>query len=108
MDMIETALGRLVPINEVQTAIEDAILRLLFDYRSNPQNPNNEPMRVSDIEYAVSSDGALVVAALDALKADRPPLVEERDRFQQERTFNISGSGMRFVMNLPHGHSNAR
>ena len=107
MEMFETALGRLVPTHEAQTVLEDAILRLLFDYRLNPQNPNNFPMKLSDIVRAVSADEALVVAALDALKETPPPLVEERDRYQQERTFNITGSGVRFVRNMPQGLASA-
>ena len=99
--MFETALGRLVPTNEAQTVLEDAVLRLLVDYRLNPQNPNNVPMKLSDIARAVSSDPALVIAALDALKEGTPPLVEEQ--FQQERTFSITGSGVRLVRNMLQG-----
>jgi hypothetical protein len=106
MEMFETALGRLVPVHEVQTVLEDAILRLLFEYRLNPQNPNNVPMKLSDIVYAVSSAESLVVAALDALKEQKPALVEERGIFQQERTFSISGNGVRFVRNMPQGLAN--
>jgi predicted transcriptional regulator len=105
MDMIETALGRLIPTNEIQTALEDAILRLLFDYRLNPQNPKNVPMKLSDIAYAVNSEQGLVIAALDALKEDQPPLVEERESFQQQPTFSITGRGVRFVRNMPQGLS---
>lgn len=101
MEMFETALGRLVPANEVQTVLEDAIVRLLFDYRLNPQNPNNAPMRLTDVAYAVSADRALVVAALDALKEQQPQLIEERELLHGERTFSITGSGLRFVRNMP-------
>ena len=101
MEMFETALGRVVPASEVQTVLEDAILRLLFEYRLNPQNPNNVPMKLPDIVRGVVADAALAVAALDGLKENTPPLVEEGPRFQQERTFSISGSGVRFVRNMP-------
>ncbi len=67
MQMFETALGRLVPAHEAQTVLEDAVLRLLFDYRMNPQNPNNVPMKLSEIVRAVSADEPLVAAALDAI-----------------------------------------
>ena len=103
MEMYETALGRLVPVHEIQTVLEDAILRLLFEYRLNPQNPNNVPMKLSHIVHAVSSEQSRVVAALDALKEQQPALVEEREAFQQERTFRITGSGVRFVRNMPQG-----
>lgn len=99
--MYETALGRLVPINELQTVLEDAILRLLFDYRAHPQNPENVPMKLSDIVRGVSSEQALALGALDALHGDK--LVEEADRFQGERTFRITGQGVRFVRNMPQG-----
>ncbi len=103
MEMFETALGRLVPTSELQTVLEDAILRLLFSYRLNPQNPNNVPMKLSDIAHAVSSEQALVLAAIDSLKEEAPPLVEEGTAFQAERSFRITGSGVRFVRNMPQG-----
>ncbi len=100
--MIETAIGRYVQPNEVQTILEDSVLRVLFDYRINPQNPNNVPMKVSEIVRAVSSDFPLVVAALEALSQEQEPrLVEECKEFQAERTFRITGSGVRFVRNIP-------
>lgn len=100
---IETALGRLVPDHEVQTILEDQILLLLFDYRLNPQNRNNLPMKLSNIARAVSTDQTLVVAALDALREMVPPLVEEREMYQQEKTYRITGTGVRFVRNMPQG-----
>lgn len=102
MEMYETALGRLVPLNEVQTVLEDAILRLLFDYRMHPQNPDNAPMTLARVVHAVSSEPPLVIAALDALKEQNPPLVEERGTSQQ-RTFSITGTGVRFVRNMQQG-----
>lgn len=102
--MLETALGRLVGPHEVQTVLEDAILKLLYDYRMNPQNPSNVPMKLSDIVRGVQvNEQALVIAALDALKEQQPSFVEERERFQQERTFRITGTGVRFVRNVPQG-----
>jgi hypothetical protein len=73
----------------------------------NPQNPKNVPMKLSDIVRAVSSEQTLVVAALDALSEQQPPLVEENVPFQQDRTFNITGSGVRFVRNIPQGFASA-
>lgn len=107
MEMFETALGRLVPVNEAQTVLEDAVLRLLFEYRLNPQNPNNAPMKLSAISQAVSSDPALVQAALDAMTADAPPKVDSRGLFQGEPAFSISGAGVRFVRNMPQGFASA-
>ena len=101
MQEIKTALGRWVPSHEAQTVLEDSVLRLLFDYRMNPQNPKNVPMKISDIVRAVSSTPQLVIAALHALKENQPALVEERELFQQEQTFAITGSGVRFVRNIP-------
>ncbi len=103
MQMFETALGRLVPAHEAQTVLEDAVLRLLFDYRMNPQNPNNVPMKLSEIVRAVSADEPLVVAALDAMKEISPPLVEEMPLWQAERAFRITGRGVREVRNMPQG-----
>ncbi len=107
MEMIETALGRLVPENEAQTVLEDAVLRLLFDYRLNPQNPNNVPMKLSVIAQAVSASPALAQAALDAMGGDTPPKVEECPEFQGEPTFRITGAGVRFVRNMPQGLASA-
>lgn len=103
MQMYETALGRLVPAHEVQTVLEDSILWLLYQYRTSPHNPQNVPMKLSDIVRAVSTSEALVVGAFDALKEQDPPLVEEREPFQQEKTFSITGTGVRFVRNMPQG-----
>jgi hypothetical protein len=101
MDIIETALGRLVPAHKDQTILEDAILSLLYDYYVNPQNPNNVPMKLSNIAGAVAASPALVLAALDALATERQ--VVEGPQFQQERTFAISGLGVRFVRDMPQG-----
>jgi hypothetical protein len=101
--MYTTALGRLVPTSELQTVLEDSIVKLLFDYRMSPQNPSNVPMKLSDIARAVSADTALVVAALDGLRENSPPLVEEREVFQGERTYSLTGTGVRFVRNMPQG-----
>lgn len=103
MQMVETRLGRLVPAHEQQTVLEDAILRLLFDYRMSSQNPNNVPMKLSDIVWAMSIDTPAVKAALDALMERQPPLVEFRGRFQQEDTFSITGTGVGFARNMPRG-----
>jgi hypothetical protein len=103
MEMYTTALGRLVPTSMRQTVLEDEILRLLFDYRLSPQNPNNVPMKLSDISRGVSVAENLVVAAIDALREKRPALVEEREKFQQERTYSITGTGVGFVRNMPQG-----
>jgi 3-hydroxyacyl-CoA dehydrogenase len=103
MEISETALGRLVPIHEGQTFLEDSVLKVLFEYRMSPHNPNNVPMKLSDIVRSVASEDQLVAAALDALKEQAPPLVEERESFQQNRTFRITGSGVGFVRNMPQG-----
>jgi hypothetical protein len=101
MQMYETALGRLVSVHEFQTVLEDSILRLLFDYRMHPQNPNNVPMKLEDIVHAVSSSEAEVKASLDALMEQAPPLVE--NIFKNSKSFRITGTGVRFVRNQPQG-----
>jgi hypothetical protein len=103
MQMFETALGRLVHDYEHQTVLEDAILSVLFTYRMHPQNPNNVPMKLGTLVQAVNAEPAYVVAALDGLKELKPPLVEESDKFQTERTFRITGAGVRFVRSVPQG-----
>ena len=101
--MYETALGRMVPTSEPQTVLEDSVLALLYRYRLHPQNPNNVPMKLSDIVHSVSEDQVLVLAALDALREQSPPLVEEGPPFPGEKTFRITGTGVRFVRNMPTG-----
>jgi hypothetical protein len=101
MDIQQTALGRFVPAHMTQTILEDAVLSLLFDYRMNPQNPGNAPLKLSRIVHAVAENEGLVLAALEALKQERK--VEERESFQQERTFGITGLGVRFVRDMPQG-----
>ena len=58
-------------------------------------------MKLSEIARPVASDASLVLAALDALKEVSPPLIEEGLEVQQERTFRITGMGVRFVRNMP-------
>lgn len=101
MDVQETALGRLVSVHQVQTILEDEVLSVLFDYRMNAQNPNNAPMKLGDLVRAVNGDEKLVTAALDALAAER--YVEARGHFQNERSFSITGLGVRFVRDMPQG-----
>ncbi len=101
--MFQTAIGRLVPTNELQTVLEDAILSLLFDFRMHPQNPDNVPMKLERIVHAVTSKDQLVLAALDALKEQSPPLVEEYPLKDGQRAFRITGTGVRFVQNVPQG-----
>lgn len=66
-------------------------------------------MKLGDIVRALSSTPALVLAAVDALRENVPPLVEEGSPYQEakiflpERTFRISGTGVRFVRNMPQG-----
>lgn len=103
MRMYETALGRLVPENEVQTVLEDSVLWVLFSYRMNPQNSANMPMKLGDLARAVSNGEAETLAAIDALREAVPPYVEEGPQYQASRTFRITGTGVRFVRNLPQG-----
>ena len=101
MDVHETALGRLVPAHQAQTILEDEILSVLFDYRMSAQNPRNAPMKLSSIVRATKSDEKLALAALEALTMEHK--VEEREQFQAERTFSITGLGVRFVRDMPQG-----
>ena len=107
MEMFRTALGRLVPIHETQTVLEDSILQLLYGFRMNPQNPDNAFLALPRIVSTVSADEALVVAALDGLREVSPPLVEQArehgELLPQEKRFRITGSGVRFIRNLPQG-----
>ena len=73
--------------HEASAVLEDSILRLLFNLRRNPQNPNNVHMRLGMIADAVSTDTRFVVAALEALMSLSPPMVEEGSSVQHDRTF---------------------
>ena len=101
MQMFRTALGRLVPVHEAQTVLEDQILDLLFSFRMNPLNPGNAPMKVSEIVQAVSAPEVLVTAAIDALLEAQPPLLSSPGLASGERAFYITGTGVRFVRNMP-------
>ena len=105
MEVIATALGRLVPATEAQTVLEDQVLRLLFDYRMHPQNSKNVPMPLGNIVRALSADEQLVAAALDGLREQTPPLVEDVPGFQGPHAYRITGTGVRFVRNMPQGLS---
>lgn len=82
------------------------ILDLLLDFYTSPQNINNATMKLSRIAHAVSTSPDLVAAALEALKEQRPPLIEELiDDTIGERIFRISSPGVRLIANL---HSSDR
>jgi hypothetical protein len=101
MDVHETALGRIVPAYQTQTILEDQILSVLFDYRMSKQNPANAPMKLSNIARSAATDEKLVIAALEALVQEKK--VEERESFQGERAFSMTGLGVRFVRDMPQG-----
>ena len=112
MELFETAIGRLVPVDRPQLVLQDSILRLLYEFRLHPQNPNNVPMGLSSIVHAVVADRNLVLAALDALKEESPPKVKEHEPTREqipggslpaERAFSITGAGVRFVRDMPQG-----
>ena len=79
---------------EPDAAFTTPILRLLAAYRRHPQNPKNAPMKLSDIARAVVSNPQDVEATLEILARSTPPMVEEGEGFQQERTFSITGAGL--------------
>lgn len=95
--MFTTVLGCMVPDNDTQMIMEDAILDLLYKYRINPQNPNNMSMKLSEIVHAVSSDNTSVIVILDGLLKDSFQLVEECEQSQGERTFRLTKNGIRFI-----------
>ena len=100
MEVVTIVLGRFIPAHQAQAVRDDAVLDLLFRYRINPQNQDNAPMKVPEIARPVASDPSLVLAALDALKEVSPPLIEEGLEVQHERTFRITGMGVRFVPDI--------
>lgn len=77
--MTETALERLVSQTEINTVVEDAIARLLFEFKQNPQNREDGFMPVQLIANAIGEELRWVEPALERMKArvlvEQSPLV---------------------------------
>ena len=78
-------------------AFEDAILRMLFSYWRSQHNPDNVPMKLSDIVHTMVSEEAAVIATLDALEEERLVQVEGSAASVRERSFRITRSGVRLM-----------
>lgn len=98
MLMTETALGRLVSQTEMNTVVEDAIARLLFEFKQNPQNREDGFLPVQLIANAIGEELHWVEPALDRMKARK--LVEQSPI---ERAFRMTPGGVAFVYGMPRG-----
>lgn len=98
MLMTETALGRLVSQTEINTVVEDAIARLLFEFKQNPQNREDGFMPVQLIANAIGEELRWVEPALERMKArvlvEQSPLV---------RAFRMTPEGVAFVYGMARG-----
>ena len=102
---MKSAIGQELPDWENQTALEHAVLRVLYDRRIVEENPFNEPLdinlirvRVGDLWSPNTSD-QLIQAALDALAETDPPLVEQIGIKHVHVGYLITGTGVRVVRN---------
>ncbi len=93
-----TALGRMVPESDAGTALQDLILKLLYDYRMSPFNAGNVPLKLSAIVEAARVETKLIHAIADSLTEGSTPLVEKQ-QFQGEDAYRITGNGVVFVQN---------
>jgi hypothetical protein len=94
----ETALRRLVAEEDPSAMSGDAVLSVLFRFRSNPQNPDNVPMSVDLLMQSVNEAEAPVLDVLTELVAEG--LVEEPDRQGEQRALRMTLKGIRLVANL--------
>lgn len=99
MLMTETALGRLVFQTDMNTVVEDAIARLLFEFKQNPQNREDGFLPVQLIANAIGEELRWVEPALERMKAR--VLVEEQG--PSLRTFRMTSEGVAFVYGMPRG-----
>ena len=85
--------------NKLEADIERDVLEVLFDYRMRPDNKENRALRLSDIALFTQVVEEELIRILEGLDK----LVEECEQRDGERTFRISGTGVREVRNEPSG-----
>lgn len=96
MLMTETALGRLVSPTEQDAVVEDAVLRVLFEFKLNPQNSVDGYLPEKLIADVIGQDRAWVARALELLKGRG--LVEQTFAV---RSFRLSANGLTYVYGMP-------
>ncbi|HUI23279.1 MAG TPA: hypothetical protein VLY82_02685 [Nitrososphaerales archaeon] len=103
---MKSAIGQELPDWENQTALEHAVLRVLYDRRIVEENPFNEPLEIELIRVRVRAlcppfafEDRLIEAALDALEEADPPLVEQIGIKHVHVGYLITGTGVRVVRN---------
>ena len=106
MIFVTTALGRMVPQDQVGTVLEDLVLKVLFDYRMSPFNASNSPMPLSALAKSTGIDPKLAAAYAESLSASG--LVEKYpQKFMGSDAFRITGKGVVEVQNVPQGLAGA-
>jgi predicted transcriptional regulator len=102
MIFVTTALGRMVPQDQLKTVIEDLVLKALFDYCMNPFNASNSPMPLAALAKSAGIDGNLAAAYAEALSGKG--LVEKHPaQIKSADAFRITGKGVVEVQNVPQG-----
>lgn len=103
-----TSLGRLVAEHDERgTLLEDLILKVLYDYRTNPFNASNFPLSAQALARAAHLDVPTATAGADALVGKGLVELVEGQTLQPGGTlgprYRITGSGMVFVLNVSEG-----
>lgn len=100
MHYVTTALGRVVPPDQVRMAFQDLVLKVLFDYGTSPFNATNVPWKLSSLATSLRAEAKDVQAVADSLVEAQPPLLE-RLVLEGEPAYRVTGNGIVFVENLP-------
>ena len=77
--------------------IERDVLEVLLDKRMQKDNRGNKPLKVSEAARLSELSQDQVIAIFEAMKD--LGLVEECGKYEGERTFRITGTGVREVRN---------
>jgi predicted transcriptional regulator len=91
---VRTALGRLVPVEDVQSAREDLVLLVLHRARTSPFNASNAPVSLTGLADATGLSPAIVESTCESLQGKGQ--VESVPN-QPEKSYRITGEGFGFV-----------
>jgi hypothetical protein len=93
-----TALGRSVPQVDRLTIHEDRVLKTLFDFRTGPFNPRNEPIRAERLARIAKLKTDDLIKACGRLRSKA--LIESVSE-DMHPAYRITDDGLVFVNNLP-------
>lgn len=93
--LVYSALGRQLPSSEWLRVHGDTVMKVLYDLRTSPFNPQNDPLSRADLHHVTGLSPANLELVLGALV--RSGFVEPANA----AAFRITDEGLEFVANSP-------